>query len=70
MPRINSAASASGGRHPLSVSSLTRALGTELMHVGNVQTLKKMNVETYQTGTNKVIGITYLEFDEPKRKEP
>ncbi len=41
---------------------------TELMHVGNVQTLKKMNVETYQTGTNKVIGVTYLEFNEPKRK--
>jgi hypothetical protein len=41
---------------------------TDLMHVGKVQTLKKMNVETYKTGTNKVIGVTYLEFKEKKRR--
>ena len=42
---------------------------TDLMTVGKdkVQTLKKMNVETYKPGTNKVIGITYLEFKEPKK---
>jgi len=40
---------------------------TELMTVNKVQTLKKMNVETYQTGTNKVTGITYLEFKKPSR---
>jgi hypothetical protein len=41
---------------------------TELMTVDKVQTLKKMNVETYQPGTNKVTGITYLEFKEPGKK--
>ena len=40
---------------------------TELMNVGKIQTLKKMNVETYKPGTTKVIGITYLEFKEPKK---
>lgn len=38
---------------------------TELMTVDKIQTLKKMNVETYQAGTNKVTGVTYLEFKEP-----
>jgi len=38
---------------------------TELMTVDKIQTLKKMNVETYKTGTNKVTGVTYLEFKEP-----
>ena len=41
---------------------------TELMRVDKVQTLKKMNVETYKPGTQKVIGITYLEFIKPKRQ--
>lgn len=40
---------------------------TELMHVGKVQTLKKMNVETFKPGTDKVTGITYLEFSKPKK---
>lgn len=40
---------------------------TELMTVDKVQTLKKMNVETYKPGTNKVTGITYLEFKEPAK---
>lgn len=38
---------------------------TELMTVDKIQTLKKMNVESYEPGTNKVTGITYLEFREP-----
>lgn len=41
---------------------------TELMEVNKVQTLKKMNVETYKPGTNKVTGISYLEFSKPKRR--
>ncbi|MCP5537688.1 MAG: outer membrane lipoprotein-sorting protein [Akkermansiaceae bacterium] len=45
---------------------------TDLMTVGKdkIKTLEKMNVETYKTGTNKVTGITYLEFKEykPERK--
>ena len=40
---------------------------TNLMKVGNVQTLEKMNVETYKLGTKKVSGITYMEFDKPKK---
>jgi len=42
---------------------------TELMTVDKVQTLKKMNVETYTPGTNKVTGITYLEFKDPGKKK-
>ena len=38
---------------------------TELMTVDKIQTLKKMNVETYKPGTTKVTGVTYLEFKEP-----
>lgn len=40
---------------------------TELMTVDKIQTLKKMNVETYEPGTKKVTGITYLEFKEPAK---
>jgi len=40
---------------------------TELMTVGKLKTLKKMNVETYKPGTNKVTGISYLEFKKPKK---
>jgi len=39
---------------------------TNLMKVGNVQTLEKMNVETYKLGTTKGSGITYMEFEKPK----
>lgn len=39
---------------------------TELMKVANGQTLKKMNVETYDPAKGKVTGITYLEFTKPK----
>lgn len=41
---------------------------TNTMKVGDVQTLKKMNVETYKLGTQKVSGITYMEFDKPKQQ--
>jgi len=40
---------------------------TKLMTVNKVKTLEKMNVETYKTGSLIVIGITYLEFKEPKK---
>jgi len=39
---------------------------TDLMNVPNGKTLKKMNVETYNPTKEKVTGITYLEFNEPK----
>lgn len=41
---------------------------TDIMEVGKVQTIKKMNVETYQLGTNKVIGISYMDFYKPKKR--
>jgi len=39
---------------------------TELMKVANGQTLKKMNIESYNPKSEKVTGITYLEFQKPK----
>lgn len=39
---------------------------TELMKVKNGQTLKKMNIETFNPKNGKVKGITYLEFKEPR----
>ena len=39
---------------------------TELMKVANGQTLKKMNVETYNPVNGKATGITYLEFSKPE----
>ncbi|MGJ8678316.1 MAG: outer membrane lipoprotein-sorting protein [Akkermansiaceae bacterium] len=43
---------------------------TDLMTVKGVQTLKKMNVETYKVGTSKVSGITYLEFKDATALKP
>jgi hypothetical protein len=40
---------------------------TDIMEVNKVQTIKKMNIETYKPGSKKVIGITYLEFTKPKK---
>ena len=42
---------------------------TDLMTVDKIQMPKKMNVETYQAGTNKVTGITYLEFKKPSKNK-
>ena len=42
---------------------------TKLMTVDKVQTIEKMNVETFKTGTSKVVGISYLEFSKAKTKE-
>lgn len=39
---------------------------TELMKVDKGQTLKKMNVETFNPATEKAVGITYLELEKPK----
>lgn len=43
---------------------------TELMKVKGGQTLKKMNVESYDPKNGKTTGITYLEFNKPKAPEP
>jgi hypothetical protein len=41
---------------------------TDLMRVGN--TLKRMRVDNYHQETGKYLGMTYLEFDKPKRVAP
>ena len=43
---------------------------TDLMTVDGIQTVEKMNVNTYKTGTNKVIGVSYLEFKKAERLKP
>jgi len=40
---------------------------TDLMKVGKEYTLKRMRVDSYDPKTNKSIGVTYLEFDKPKK---
>lgn len=40
---------------------------TDLMRVGREYTLKRMRVDTYNPNTNKSIGVTYLEFQKPKK---
>lgn len=40
---------------------------TDLMRVGREYTLKRMRVDTYNPKTNKSIGVTYLEFQKPKK---
>lgn len=41
---------------------------TKLMTIDKVQTVEKMNVETYEPGKSKVIGISYLEFSKAATK--
>ena len=43
---------------------------TDLMTVDGMQTIKKMNVNAYKVGTNKVIGVSYLEFKKAERLKP
>jgi len=40
---------------------------TDLMKVGKEYTLKRMRVDSFNPATNKSIGVTYLEFDKPKK---
>lgn len=40
---------------------------TDLMRVGKEYTLEKMRVDSIQPGENKVVGITYLEFERPRK---
>ncbi len=40
---------------------------TDLMKVGKEYTLKRMRVDRFNPKTNKSIGVTYLEFDKPKK---
>jgi hypothetical protein len=38
----------------------------DIMKVGNAYTLRRMRVDTVDPIANKVVGLTYLEFDKPK----
>lgn len=40
---------------------------TDLMKVNGEYTLKRMRVDRFNPKTNKSIGVTYLEFDKPKK---
>lgn len=42
---------------------------TKLMTIEKVQTIEKMNVETYKKGSSKVIGISSLVFSKAKTKK-
>ncbi len=42
---------------------------TNLMKVGKEYTLKRMRVDSFNPATNKSIGVTYLEFQKPKKVE-
>lgn len=40
---------------------------TDLMRVGKEYTLRRMRVDTIDAASNKTTGITYLEFEKPKK---
>lgn len=41
---------------------------TDIMTVGKITMLQKMNVETYNPTSGRVTGISYLEFKKPKKR--
>lgn len=49
---------------------LKRFQVTDIMKVGDTYTLKRMRVDTVEPVANKVVGLTYLEFDKPKPVGP
>lgn len=49
---------------------LKRFQVTDMMKVGKEYTLKRMRVDSFNPKTNKSIGVTYLEFDKPKKVTP
>ncbi len=49
---------------------LKRFQVTDIMRVGDVYTLRRMRVDTIEPEANKVVGLTYLEFDKPKQASP
>ena len=46
---------------------LKRFQVTDIMRVGEVYTVRRMRVDSIEPVANKVVGLTYLEFDKPKR---
>jgi hypothetical protein len=49
---------------------LKRFQVSDIMKVGDAYTLRMMRVESYDPVPNKVIGITYVEFEKPKPAGP
>jgi len=49
---------------------LKRFQVTDIMKVGKVYTLRRMRVDRIEPVANKVVGLTYLEFDRPKAVGP
>ncbi len=45
---------------------LKRFQVTDIMKVGDTYTLRRMRVDSIEPVANKVVGLTYLEFDKPK----
>ena len=50
--------------------ALRRFKITDLMTVGDKQTVERMRVDSLNPATGKSTGITYLEFEKPKKKAP
>jgi len=50
--------------------SLKRFAVTDVMKVGDAYTLRRMRVDTIDPAGNRVVGVTYLEFDKPKAAGP
>tara|TARA_B100001093_G_C26707412_1_gene961874 strand:+ start:57 stop:794 length:738 start_codon:yes stop_codon:yes gene_type:complete len=49
---------------------LKRFAVTDVMKVGDAYTLRRMRVDSVDPIQNRVVGMTYLEFDKPKAKVP
>ena len=49
---------------------LKRFTVTDVMKVGDAYTLRRMRVDTVDPVGNRVVGMTYLEFDKPKATGP
>ncbi len=50
--------------------ALKRFTVTDVMKVGDAYTLRRMRVDSVDPVQNRVIGMTYLEFDKPKAAGP
>tara|TARA_B100001057_G_C22870077_1_gene958403 strand:- start:4182 stop:4658 length:477 start_codon:yes stop_codon:yes gene_type:complete len=49
---------------------LKRFAVTDVMKVGDSYTLRRMRVDSVDPVQNRVVGMTYLEFDKPKARAP
>ena len=50
--------------------SLKRFTVTDVMKVGDAYTLQRMRVDSVDPVGNRVVGMTYLEFEKPKSRGP